>query len=135
MSQDDDIDLGDFRFHSTDHRRYERDVLVDGPHGHGAPRRVLVQCDTVPDIYVVTVYDAEIGPHYPMHAMKVAPKPMRVIERTAHVVRLRGWGCDERFGAGIRFDSFELEIHRSGKQVHKVVLLINHRHIRIEYLP
>lgn len=135
----------DFVFNSPDHLRHQNGQHVGGPHG-GAPRCVEVVPNTSGcegydvqpgDGYIVTVYNLD-GPH-PLwrNNVQMAPKVMRIHNRTEDSIELRGFRCMAQSPFGwMEFDGSEygLTISHSGHQVRQCVLHLHDRNVDITYL-
>lgn len=123
--------LGDIRFVSTDHVRYQGGRDVSGPNP-GCRRGVRVE----PNVrggegYTVTIHNLD-GPH-PVwgNNVQMAPKQMRVVRETPTEVELRGFGADPM---GAPFSDYGLTLHFDGDDVEKAALHLRDRGVDIVYL-
>lgn len=121
-------DLGNIRFESTDHIRYQNGRDVSG-HNMGAKRGIEVK----PNIrggegYTVTIYNQD-GNH-PLWGdnVQMAPKQMRIVKQDENKVELRGFGYDPM---GEPFSDYGLTIHYRGASIDRIVLHLHDRGVDI----
>jgi len=121
----------DFEFKSYDHIRYEDGERVSGPHGR-ARRLVKVE----PNIrgqrgHTVTIFNVE-GDHPVLsNNVQMAPKQMRVVEKTSGKIVLRGFGRDD---FGHSFSDYGLSILHKNGEVYKCIAHMHDKDAAIEYL-
>ena len=124
-------DFGNYLFISSDHLRYENGVHVSGPHG-GARRAVKVE----PNIsdgegYSVTLYNLDGDHPIWQNNVQMAPKQMKVVEKSSDIIVLRGYGRD---ATGASFADYGLTTYLQNGVVQKCILHMHDRGIDIEYL-
>ena len=119
------------RYHSSDHLRYENDIHVSGPHG-GAGRGVEITPNfKLKEGYLVTVYNQDnLHPVWGDN-IQMAPKQMKVINKTDNEIQLRGFGED---AMGNTFEDYAVSIHFSNNEIDHMKLHMLDRGIVIKYL-
>jgi hypothetical protein len=122
----------DFVFKSSDHLRYENGVLVSGPHG-GARRAVKIEPNiNGGDGYTVTLYNLDGNHPIWQNNVQMAPKQMRIIQKTNDKIELHGYGQDLMGGS---FADYGLTIKLKNEEVETCILHMHDRGVDIEYLP
>lgn len=131
LSGDNHPDVGEYKFDSTDHVRYQNGENVSG-HNYGCHRQVEIKNNiNGGEGYTVTIFNLD-GNH-PLwgNNVQMAPKQMRIISHSDSVVSLRGYGQDMMGG---NFSDYAIDIHFKNKEVIKIVLKMLDRNIELEYL-
>jgi len=120
----------DFEFKSYDHIRYEDGKRVSGPHGRA--RRLVKVEPNIRDTegYTVTIFNVE-GDH-PAWAdnVQMAPKQMRIVEKTSGKIVLRGFGRDD---FGYSFSDYGLSILHKNGDIYKCIAHMHDKNADIEY--
>lgn len=119
------------RFTSSDHLRFERGVHVSGPHG-GAGRGVeIVPNYKLAEGYLVTIYNQD-GLH-PIwgNNIQMAPKQMKVLNKSETEFELRGFGKD-MFGNS--FSDYGMILEFNNSELCTCTLHMYDRGISIKYL-
>ena len=124
-------DLGNVRFISDDHVRYEDGHEVSG-NNKGANRGIEIELNTQGgEGYTVTFYNLD-GDHPAWgDNVQMTPKQMRVVRESENEIELRGFGSDS---LGSSFSDYGVTIHYNGDEIEKVVLHMHDRNVDIEYL-
>lgn len=119
------------RFLSSDHLRYENDVHVSGPHGGAARGVEIVPNFELKEGYLVTIYNQDGNHPVWGNNIQMAPKRMKVINKTENEIQLRGFGTDS-FGAS--FADYAISVHLSGHEIDHIKLHMLDRGVVIKYL-
>ena len=118
-----------FVLKSYDHLRYENGKHVSGPHG-GANRAVTVEPNKKNgEGYLVAIYNLDGNHPIWRDNVQMAPKQMKIIQKTIDKVVLRGHGYDAR---GSSFADYGMTIHLKNSDIEKCILHMHDRNVDIE---
>lgn len=131
LSGNNNPDVGEFRFDSTDHIRYQNGIDVSG-HNYGCHRQIEIKNNiNGGEGYTVTIFNLD-GNH-PLWGSNVqmAPKQMKIINVVDNIISLRGFGYDMM---GSPFSDYGIDIYFDNKEIEKIKLKMFDRNIELEYL-
>ena len=124
-------DVGEFKFDSTDHIRYQNGMNVSG-HNYGCHRQVEIKNNiSGGEGYTVTIYNMDGNLPLWRNNVQMAPKQMKIVKVQNNIVSLVGFGCDIM---GNQFSDYAIDVYFFGKEVEKIVLKMLDRNIELEYL-
>ena len=131
LSGDNKPNVGEFKFDSTDHIRYQNGMNVSG-HNYGCHRQVEIKNNiSGGEGYTVTIYNMDGNHPFWGNNVQMAPKQMKIVKVQNNIVSLVGFGCDIM---GNQFSDYAIDVYFIGKEVEKIVLKMLDRNIELEYL-
>lgn len=131
LSGNNNPDVGELKFDSTDHIRYQNGIDVSG-HNYGCHRQVIIQ-NNINDMEGYSVSILNLDGNHPLwgNNVQMAPKQMRITHVHNNTVSLIGYGVDIM---GNSFSDYAVDIFFLGREVYKIVLKMLDRNVELEYL-
>ena len=124
-------DIGEYKFDSSDHIRYQDGMDVSG-HNYGCHRQVEIKNNVDGgEGYTITIFNLD-GIH-PLwgNNVQMAPKQMKIVKVSDNIVSLVGYG---HAPMGAHFSDYAVDVHFAKGNVFKIVLKMLDRNVEIEYL-